>query len=69
MPGDTYTIPGMLWQKHLNTSTVWKEGVIPEFSVSTNVSMVYPGADSWYGQITTGTGTNQSILGGYKINV
>ena len=65
---DVYTIPCMLWQKHLNGSTVWKEDVISEYTVSTSTCMVYPGKEAWSGEITTGTGTNKPILGGYKIN-
>lgn len=66
--GDKYIIPGILWQNYLTGGKLWNEGTIPNLQDNSNVSMVYPGLESWNGQVTVGSGELKSIIGGYKIN-
>ena len=66
--GESYTIPGMLWQKYLKDGKVWSEDPIHDIADTSNTSMVYPGYEAWQGVITTSATDSQPILGGYKIN-
>lgn len=66
--GDSYTVPGILWQKYLKGGTVWNEAPIPDVSAKDKSYMVYPGAEAWDGNINMGIGSEVSLKGGYKIN-
>lgn len=68
IPGNTYTIPGILWQKYLKSGKVWSETPIPDVMTKDKTYMVYPGAEAWEGTINMGVDSDVSLKGGYKIN-